>query len=569
FVYRAYNKMWSEAHLTLNDLLAKEALLESAPPQKDRMIFYQTVATLYVRYIQIFRKLESAYDQLVHPQKRTVLRLVLDGVMGRILELKNEMVQCEFSEYHYVDDIVQDLKLTPEDIEIPIPKYFINEKMKILKEREMVLAQILKRLGTGEIESMLRPLRIKRKMTLDEAIRVIQVAERSRQGRLRAKFMKDIRRDDDKHRRAKEKERTAEDENQAAVIIQKVWKGYFQRKKTKREREEEMIFIGMIPADQVEPIPAVICAQENEEERRVRQEKYDMEYQQALLDVKAKMTQLEGADLREAMKDQIRQWFLECHDVTGRFPDYPSEEDGGSALIFAEKTPEQVTLNFYCAVHNYRKSCHPLHSNKCVQVRYKVRKKKKKKKSSGHFAVLQEEDPGLKMISSNFLPKILEGHTTYKSIWQNRDESQNFRQGHEIQLIKEEKQKELEAEIRFQVDVLMREELANLKLAVDRDAGGKKKKASKKKKKKKKKGKKDRKKKKKEKDLTPDRTIDSLYEELAEQGLLKQANKVQLSEYMGDYSYLGTTLRQTDIEPMPSLSDVRQVIALYGVLPLG
>ncbi|GAA6072412.1 dynein regulatory complex protein 11 isoform X1, partial [Tachysurus ichikawai] len=36
-----------------------------------------------------------------------------------------------------------------------------------------------------------------------------------------------------------------------------------------------------------------------------------------------------------------------------------------------------------------------------------------------------------------------------------------------------------------------------------------------------------------------------------------------------DYSFLGTTLRQTDIEPMPSLSDVRQVIALSAVLPLG
>lgn len=37
----------------------------------------------------------------------------------------------------------------------------------------------------------------------------------------------------------------------------------------------------------------------------------------------------------------------------------------------------------------------------------------------------------------------------------------------------------------------------------------------------------------------------------------------------GEYSYLGTTLRQADIEPMPSLSDIRQLIALYGVLPLG
>lgn len=29
-------------------------------------------------------------------------------------------------------------------------------------------------------------------------------------------------------------------------------------------------------------------------------------------------------------------------DATGSFPDYPEEEDGGSALIFAEKTPQQV-----------------------------------------------------------------------------------------------------------------------------------------------------------------------------------------------------------------------------------
>lgn len=37
----------------------------------------------------------------------------------------------------------------------------------------------------------------------------------------------------------------------------------------------------------------------------------------------------------------------------------------------------------------------------------------------------------------------------------------------------------------------------------------------------------------------------------------------------GDFNYLGTTLRQNDIEPMPSLSDVRQVLSLYAILPLG
>ena len=38
----------------------------------------------------------------------------------------------------------------------------------------------------------------------------------------------------------------------------------------------------------------------------------------------------------------IRQWFIECRDQSGKFPDYPSEEDGGSAKLFTEKTPEEL-----------------------------------------------------------------------------------------------------------------------------------------------------------------------------------------------------------------------------------
>lgn len=69
--------------------------------------------------------------------------------------------------------------------------------------------------------------------------------------------------------------------------------------------------------------------------------------------------------------------------------------------------------------------------------------------------------------------------------------------------------------------------------------------------------------------MTADRTIESLYEELVQQGILIHYPQITLKDYVGDYSYLGTTLRQADIEPMPSLSDVRQLVALYGVLPLG
>lgn len=153
-------------------------------------------------------------------------------------------------------------------------------------------------------------------------------------------------------------------------------------------------------------------------------------------------------------------------------------------------------------------------------------------------------------------------------MWMNKDESWNFPQDYDPELIKEEKRKELETEIRVQVDELMRQELKNLKLAVNREMEIP---SRAKKGKKQNKGRKGRKGKrgKKEKDLTADRTIESLYQELVEEGLLIQALKVNLSDYIGEYSYLGTTLRQVAIEPMPSLLDVRQLITLYGILPLG
>lgn len=106
--------MWADAQGALQDLLQDEMpSLQPCPPQKDRFQVFQTLATFYLRYLQIFRALETAYDQIVHPQKRRVVHHVLEGVMGRLVELKNEMVETEHSEFHYFDDMLQDLKMIP------------------------------------------------------------------------------------------------------------------------------------------------------------------------------------------------------------------------------------------------------------------------------------------------------------------------------------------------------------------------------------------------------------------------------------------------------------------------
>lgn len=107
-----YNEMWHQTQEALNSLLDKESQ-KTVEPHRNQVFIFHMLATFYIKYVQIFRNLENVYDQIVHPQKRILIRKILDGVMGRILELKNEMVELELTEFHYFDDILQDLKLAP------------------------------------------------------------------------------------------------------------------------------------------------------------------------------------------------------------------------------------------------------------------------------------------------------------------------------------------------------------------------------------------------------------------------------------------------------------------------
>ncbi|XP_063159224.1 IQ and AAA domain-containing protein 1-like isoform X2 [Candoia aspera] len=306
----------------------------------------------------------------------------------------------------------------------------------------------------------------------------------------------------------------------------------------------------------VGPSPAMIRAQLGEELRRVRQADYEAEYREAQDHIREALFELEGPNLREQLREELRQWFIECHDLVGRFPDYPEEEIEGCEVLFAQKTPEEVRAELDLAEVK-------VDTKKKEKEKKEEKGKGKKKEEEGKKGKDKkpEEDEGLKLAPSKFLTTINQGFLRYTGCWSEEDEAINFEQRCQLNLIKAEKRREVEAEIRLQVDELMREELRHLRLAIDQEET-KTLKTPKSKKNAKKKGK-------KEKDLTPERTIDSLYKELVLQGIVKKPQKVQLAEYSGDFCYLGAILRQQEIEPIPSMLDVRQNIALYAILPLG
>lgn len=61
---------------------------------------FQHYASLYIKYLQIFRKLETAYDSMLHPQKRLDVKTILELVQARVVELKHALVRE--TEYFYL-----------------------------------------------------------------------------------------------------------------------------------------------------------------------------------------------------------------------------------------------------------------------------------------------------------------------------------------------------------------------------------------------------------------------------------------------------------------------------------
>ena len=200
-----FNREWDGAQTELKKLNLEEAPRTinedgsgDAPakiePMKDRTEVIDTLRTRYIRYVTIIKKLENCYDQIIQPQKRILLRKVLDDTMGRLLEIKQELVTVDLSDFHYLDDLLSDMKMTPQDVEIPIPRYFLQRQA--LVQRMQLLKSMMDKFNLHDTSEFYQQPSFENSISVDEAIALIQQHERARQGRLRAKLVERLARED-------------------------------------------------------------------------------------------------------------------------------------------------------------------------------------------------------------------------------------------------------------------------------------------------------------------------------------------------------------------------------------
>lgn len=314
-----YDEEWRKAQELLS------STLQSEPTQADRREQRNLLASLYVRYIIVANHLSECVDQIIQPQKRLLIRRLLESTLGRILELKCDLVEADLCEWTHVGDVIDTLRLDPCECEIQIPTCFRNERKEELIYRKTMIEEVLGKLG------FLEKAEVKKPLTSKQAILIIQIHERARQGRLRSQFMKEI-------RGMKEKQKPVVPEGEeeegdvalrlslsAALRIQKIWRGYVARRQTRRRKLQEMLLIGMIPPPKTESEP-INRALEISENRRKLQEVREENYQNAITTCRESLEKNQRGPVLEQLSDQVRVWLNEYRLHTGKIPEYTGSD---------------------------------------------------------------------------------------------------------------------------------------------------------------------------------------------------------------------------------------------------
>ena len=152
-----FNISWRNALKKLSD--AYEIELEplknniqnkSLKKTKQNSEWFNHFAVIYVLYLDIYRDLESCLENANNPQKKILLMKIVENVLYRILELKRDLIALNTntnavkSDFINLDSILKENKIRYDQLNIPVPRYFITVVDEKMKKREELLENLRK-----------------------------------------------------------------------------------------------------------------------------------------------------------------------------------------------------------------------------------------------------------------------------------------------------------------------------------------------------------------------------------------------------------------------------------------
>ncbi|XP_050089945.1 dynein regulatory complex protein 11 [Anopheles aquasalis] len=375
--------------------------------------------------------------------------------------------------------------------------------------------------------------------------------------------------------------------NRAARRIQRCWREFRAGKQLKRARYERSRFLGLF--DDQKPIERapMVAVDRARTERSNQKVVFDQRFLEAIADERARILRTRAPALLEDITELVRAWFRQWYDEAHAFDVIPEPFQGGTVLIVRGETrtpmeyleeerlkrleklksPEQRKKEA-----DARKAARELELSKKREEKERAkelaREKRARKKKEGKTYDFSEPE----FVSNAYL-SLEETLRRYRKDWAFIDEMENVAELPIMEWITLEQFSEVHQELHADVNELLKAERELLQQALCADERQKYKPPKAPRPPKVKKGVDKKKKKNREPiDLTADRTVESLFEELVNGNVLKAYRKRTIDEFVGDLNYAAYERRQRfEQDPPAGLGEIRTIVRsfLYGMGPLG
>ncbi|XP_024877516.1 IQ and AAA domain-containing protein 1-like isoform X1 [Temnothorax curvispinosus] len=586
-----YNELWLITRSDLEKLLELERRLQESTPLKKGAAL-NSALFIYLRYRNIVRRLIMCYDQMVQTQKRELIKKMLECAIGRMLEYKKEIVKLDYMDYQWPDDILNQMKFTPDDIELfaaASGRERVEERIKFIQEliesahkvpqtRERSLSQIhiesmsemedqtlktraarrrmrimqpskVELIRESPEEKAAREAKLAAERIMRSAILLIQSHERARKGRC---YGADVKRIYDYNKKVRFGEIIPRKIDRiryikSAVTIQRAWRRYASRKAMRKRIARLEDALGMT-------IPSWQCRKtrtkddDNFQRRRALMPVFDAHTKKAISDERTRLLKVRGPGLMEDITDEIHEWFVVWYNALGHYDVFPAADFGGSVLIVTGQTstPQEYLME-------------KLEKEKQAKAKGRRAEKMAPRPKA---EPIKSQVPGWKMPQTDALSCLEEANIDFIRNWSFRSEKPSEREY--LDLITEKLCYELQLEMREIVDDVMRAELDVLNKALLKDHAYDKEKftiptmdknidktGTKRK-----------------KDILEDVAVEDLFSELLRAKIIRNYPTIFLRDWFGDLSYQNYEARREFRDFKHRLGEVKQLVLEYCILPL-
>ncbi|XP_025193072.1 dynein regulatory complex protein 11-like, partial [Melanaphis sacchari] len=355
---------WKDAVGRLRRIESDDRAFVVAAPNTERNLVRATAAGLYVRYMVTCNELTKCHDYIIQPQLRIFIKNVLTCTFGRIFELKKILINEDLSIYTPIIEELNNMKITYDEFELRIPRFFRNERRLFLDDMDNKINEINNRivmeenndllseiqnenieiedvkLSSASLESSesqfdvekfvfdVQPVPKFHKITSEDnskelAIKFIQKHIRAVKDRVTVNELISARITRNNIISGKYKQPSKEKGREAAVKIQRYWRYYRLMVQTKARKLRRHILLGMhITSEKLN----FNINYELEDTIQIQQTEADFEYRKVITKLEENFVQRDKHEIIEEIEDELRAYVWKYFEMCHHLPTWPDSK---------------------------------------------------------------------------------------------------------------------------------------------------------------------------------------------------------------------------------------------------